>query len=101
MGKLGPGDLTPEHLQQVWRAQQGICPITGWGLYLPASSRGFWAKSPRNASLDRKDNARGYLEGNVRFVALIANLARSDFTDLDVVEFAHAVSERHSKENIE
>jgi hypothetical protein len=101
-GKIGlTGNLTPEYLQQVWKAQQGVCPLTGWVLYLPASSRGFSERSTRNASLDRLDNAKGYIEGNVRFVALIANRARSEWTDLDVIEFCHAVAKRHSADNIE
>jgi len=99
--KLGVGDLTAEYLQQVWKAQLGICPITGWPMYLPVGSRGFSGKSKRNASLDRTDNSKGYVEGNVRFVCLMANIARSDFTDTDVVEFAHAVAEKHPKENFD
>lgn len=99
--KLGTSDLTPEYLQELWKLQQAICPLTGWALYLPVSSNGFSEKSPRNASLDRIDNSKGYLVGNVRFVALMANIARSDFTDAEIVEFCHAVAGRHGLDNLD
>lgn len=54
--------------------------------------------SPWNASLDRIDNAKGYIQGNVRFITVMANLARSTFTDEQVLEFCHAVVQNHKKE---
>lgn len=70
-----------------------MCPFTGWSLILPPTSEG-WPNGaePRNASVDRIDNARGYVQDNVRFVALMANLARQDFTDADVRTFCRAVA---------
>jgi hypothetical protein len=41
--------------------------------------------------LDRIDHSKGYIEGNVRFVACIANYARNAFTDEDLQEFCEAV----------
>lgn len=88
----GPTDLTVEHLKALWEQQQGVCPLTGWPLRLPVGVVGWGSKSsPECASLDRIDNSKGYVIGNVRFVAVIANYARSDFSDADVVRFARAV----------
>lgn len=45
-----------------------------------------------NASLDRIDNSKGYLKGNVRFVSMMANLARSTFSDNELIRFCKSVA---------
>lgn len=84
--------VTAEYLSELFESQGGKCPITGWQLKLPQSTNGWSTKSkPDNASLDRLDYTQGYIPGNVRFVALMANYARNIFSDSDVGEFAKAV----------
>ena len=95
----GVSDLTLSFLQDLWAQQKGICPFTGWSMRLPLTSSGWTAENPfhvDSASLDRIDNTKGYLQGNVRFVAVIANYARNVFTDADVVKFASAVVQRQT-----
>ena len=90
--KKGATDLTPRYLKDVWDAQNGVCPLTGWAVRLPYGSMGWpGGSTPEAASLDRIDNSKGYVQGNVRFVALMANLARQCFSDSDVRRFAEAV----------
>jgi hypothetical protein len=90
-------DIDAAFLKSVWEDQRGICPITGWKLILPISSRsGNWPNghNPKNASIDRIDQRVGYVRGNVRLVALIANYARHSWTDETVERFALAVLSR-------
>lgn len=83
-------DLTLEYLLNMWKSQGGICPLTGWALRLkPATIHGH--AQPGDASLDRIDSGSGYNMGNVRFIAFIANLAKSQFSDQDLFEFCAAV----------
>lgn len=91
--KKGSTDLTVERLKEIWLEQDGICPFTGWKMELPISTVG-WADGPRHrrASLDRIDNAKGYVEGNVRFVCCMANWARNKGTDSDLMIFCKAVA---------
>lgn len=85
-------DLTVEFLKELWDQQNGICPFTGWKLVLPQDSSYAWSeKNPANASLDRIDNSKGYMRGNVRFISVMANLARQTFTDEQVRNFCKAV----------
>jgi hypothetical protein len=61
-------------------------------LILPQNSSYPWAnKNPANASLDRINNTLGYIKNNVRFVAVIANLARQDYADKQVLYFCQSV----------
>ncbi len=86
-------NITVEYLKNLWEDQKGICPLTGWNLLLPNSTRKAWKyKDPANASLDRIDNSKGYIEGNVRFVAVMANYARNNFSDDQLIEFCKSVT---------
>ncbi len=87
----GPTDLSPEYLKGIWIQQNGTCPLTGWSLLLPQGTRGWKAARPCNASLDRIDCSKGYVQGNVRFVGVIANYARNTFSDDVLREFCAAV----------
>lgn len=89
----GISDLTVEDLKALWEAQSGECPLTGWKLILPGGSYGWErALSPHSASIDRIDNRKGYIRGNVRFVSVMANIARGRFTDDELIEFCCAVA---------
>jgi len=85
-------DITVEELKEVWDNQNGICPLTGWELIPRRDGR---TKSPRNASIDRIDNDKGYVKDNIRFVSVMANYARNTFADEDVIEFGKAVAEHN------
>lgn len=86
-------DLTLNYLKELWESQNGICPFTGFEL----EARTYDGKSDnplniRSASLDRIDNSKGYVKGNVRFVSVMYNFARNKFSDENVIEFAQAVT---------
>lgn len=84
-------DVDAQYLKQLWEQQKGVCPLSGWNLVLPKDSDGWEAYLPTNASLDRIDNNLGYVQGNVRFISVMANIARQTFTDEQVKEFCRAV----------
>ena len=91
-------DLTVEYLKTLWEKQKGICPFTGWNLILPEDSSYPWAvKDPANASLDRIDNSIGYMQGNVRFISIMANLARQTFSDEQLIDFCKAVTASYQR----
>jgi hypothetical protein len=89
-------DIDVEYLKILWDNQNGVCPLTGWRLNLPVTpQRGFEKVSPQNASLDRIDNKLGYVKGNIRFISVMANYARNNFTNEQVIEFCKAVALYH------
>lgn len=48
-------------------------------------------KTPDRASLDRIDSKKGYIKGNIQFVALIVQLAKNDWDEKVIYEFAEAI----------
>ena len=86
-------DITPEYLEEIWNKQNGECPICGEKLLLPDGAKTRWknGKAWNNASIDRIDNEIGYEKGNVRFVSLMANLAKNSFPGADLIKFCTKV----------
>ena len=90
--KKGETDITLEYLKELWEKQNGLCPFTGWNPLLPRSSS--YSNDPNSmyrASIDRIDNSKGYVVGNIRFVSVIANYCRNTFTDDQVKLFCESV----------
>ena len=56
-----------------------LCPVFGTPLvYGQRRKRGELYASPNSPSLDRHDNSRGYVRGNVRVISARANALKSD-----------------------
>jgi len=91
--------ITPEYLKQIWENQQGLCPFTKWNLTLPLTACTWPKDSPRykRASLDRIDNSKGYIPGNVRFVCMMINFAKNSFDDDVLGEFLDAIAANRMK----
>lgn len=87
-------DVDVEYLKNLWEEQKKTCPFTGVVLELRTHTSSDKAH-PYSASLDRIDNSKGYVKGNVRFVALMFNIARNTFTDGEVIEFCKLVAKEH------
>lgn len=86
-------DIDIEYIRSLWEKQKGRCPYTGWDLLLPQNVNGWIGKQPANgASLDRIDNSLGYVQGNVQFVSVMANLAKNRYSDKELIGFCKAVS---------
>ena len=85
--KLGvEHNLTREWVEKTWT---GRCAITNIPFVLRSSS--ITAFSP---SIDRKDNAKGYTQGNCRWVLFGVNAMKNVGTDADLKFIASAITLR-------
>ncbi|MUH00946.1 hypothetical protein F7734_55270 [Scytonema sp. UIC 10036] len=85
--------ITLEYLKELWEKQDGRCPYTGWQLQ-NLETTAHWDTHklhPRTASLDRIDSSVGYIPGNVQFVSVMANFAKRDFQEEELLEFCKSV----------
>ncbi len=80
--KLGC-DITREDVTRMLAPM--TCSATGLPLNLDWSGPG--RRNPWAPSLDRIDPSKGYLQGNVRIVCVIFNLAKGDWMDDVVTRF--------------
>lgn len=58
------------------------CPVFPWLKLIYAVGRG---RQPGSISIDRIDNSKGYVPGNIRIVSWAANEAKSNLTDRELV----------------
>ncbi|MCJ8282694.1 MAG: hypothetical protein MJK14_23475 [Rivularia sp. ALOHA_DT_140] len=89
--------ITLEYLKNLWEKQSGRCPYTGWKLDNPQTTSE-WSNNIlhlRTAILDRIDSSQGYVFGNVQFVSLMANYAKRDFLEADLLRFCEAVVDKN------
>lgn len=72
-----------EYLLNLFEEQQGLCALSGVKMT--------WATGkiePTSISIDRIDNSKGYVAGNVRLVCTVINAFKSTQTDDELYEFA-------------
>jgi len=85
-------DLTIPYLAKLWFKQKGRCALTG--IMLEYESGDPQSKNPYRTSVDRIDNNRGYVQGNVRLLTHWANNAKSTWADEIFVKFVNASSKQ-------
>lgn len=81
--------VTPKYLWDLLKEQSFECALTGERIKL---SRTVDNKTKtQTASLDRIDNNKGYVEGNVRWVHKSINQMRSNRTDQEFIQWCEKV----------
>ena len=80
--------LTAEDVITLWEKQQGRCAISD----MPMAHE---FKNLRSASIDRIDNSKGYIQGNVQLVCQWVNYAKNNNSDAEIrkvlEEFKHNI----------
>lgn len=61
-----------------------VCPVLKTPLIISSSTRG----NPNSASIDRIDNTKGYVKGNIQIMSLLANQMKSSATPEQLRMFA-------------
>ncbi len=68
------------------------CALTGLKLTFPRNKK---EMTQCNASLDRIDSSKGYIEGNVQWVTKEVNQSKMDSSQKGFIKMCHDVSEKH------
>jgi hypothetical protein len=90
-----------DYLYQLGEAQNWKCALSGRDLEFRRGG-GIWLNqycNPNSCSIDRIDNAQGYIEGNVQLVTWRANAAKSGMHNVEFVSLCHDVSTHQRKKN--
>jgi hypothetical protein len=73
-----------DYLLALVDAQEGRCALSGWELEFTRGGDFKGGKNPRGCTVDRIDNSRGYVPGNVQLACCLPNYLKAD---MDLAEF--------------
>lgn len=77
-----PCTITPEHVRAVW-PRDGRCPVLGMRL-----RRGRGGPTGASPTLDRLDNRKGYVPGNIAVISKKANAVKGVATAQELEQVA-------------
>lgn len=87
-------NLTANYVRELWRAADGKCALSG--LAFDTDVANGQPRDPFRPSLDRIDNSKGYLQGNVRIILYGLNVALGASGEDVYLMIAKAVIEKNS-----
>lgn len=85
-------DIDLQYLKELWESQQGVCPYTNLSLVLPEEDYTKDQDITTRASLDRIDSSKGYIKGNVQFIATPINYMKNTMSDQQTRSFLKRIS---------
>lgn len=85
-------NITKEYIWNIYENQNGKCALSG--LLIEFGTKD--AHEIKTASLDRIDNSKGYIEGNVWWVDKKINQMKLDFTVNEFIEMCNKVATYNS-----
>jgi hypothetical protein len=81
-------ELTPEFVDCLYQVQNGCCAFSGVPIKWDVSG---WRHT---ASIDRRDNSKGYTEDNVRLVHKDINMMRGSLPEEVFIEWCRLVTDK-------
>lgn len=86
-------NVSREYLWKLFLEQDRRCAYTNIEIEF-AQTRYDYCHGKTTASLDRKDNTKGYIEGNVQWVHKKVNQIKMDLTEMEFINFCKKVAEK-------
>jgi non-canonical (house-cleaning) NTP pyrophosphatase len=84
-------DIDVDYVKKLWQRQQGLCKLSGLPMSIAIGS------AELRVSLDRKNNAKGYVKGNVQLLRSMVNNAKNKYSQTDFVNMCRAVAKINPK----
>jgi hypothetical protein len=73
-------------IDEMYEVYNGYCNMTGWEISINYSKQ--------TASLDRIDNNKGYIVGNIQWVHSMVNMCKNRYKNEDFIEMCKAIANR-------
>ena len=93
-----PFEITREYAWSVFEDQGGRCALTGVPLSFSVNLRD--RREEQTASLDRIDNSKGYIAGNVQWVHKKMNIMKNVMSQKDFVDWCVLVVKKHTPTSV-
>lgn len=91
-------EITVTQLVKIGVKQDWKCALTGWPLEFERGGTTWGGKwcNPMSCTIDRIDNSKGYVPGNVQLVTWFANKTKGHLSDKDFVKMCKSVAEHRA-----
>jgi hypothetical protein len=86
--------IDTDYVMDLLEQQNGVCALSGWTLEFERGGTYKGNKNPKGCTVDRIDNAKGYIKGNIQLTCTLPNYLKSD---MDIAQFrslCKAIGER-------
>lgn len=80
-------NITIEYIWDLFLKQDRKCALSGIELFFPPKIGLVKNKNKQTASLDRIDNNKGYIEGNVQWIHTDINYIKQDYTEKELLYY--------------
>jgi hypothetical protein len=84
-------DIDINYVLDLLLKQQGKCALTGWDLEFTRGGTYAYGTNPNGCTMDRINNRRGYVQGNVQLVCWKANKIKGELDNKEFKEFCKLV----------
>jgi hypothetical protein len=86
-------DIDLKYIMDLLKQQDSKCALTGWDLEFTRGGTYAYGTNPRGCTMDRKNNQRGYVKGNVQLVCWKANKIKGELNDDEFKTFCKQVAD--------
>ena len=76
------------------KKQEGKCAISGWDLEFSRGGDYKGGKNPKGCTIDRIDNDRGYVPGNIQLACTLPNYLKADMPLKEFRELCRAIGSK-------
>jgi hypothetical protein len=85
-------DVDLRYIMDLLKQQNGKCALTGWDLEFTRGGTYGYGTNPHGCTMDRKNNYRGYVRGNIQLVCWKANKIKGELNDDEFKDFCKQVA---------
>lgn len=86
-------EITIEYVWEIFKSQNFKCALSGIDLCFSETRK---QRGLRTVSIDRKDNKKGYVLGNIQLVHKVINIMKNKLNDEEFIKYCNLISE-HNK----
>jgi hypothetical protein len=86
-------DIDTDYIVELFFNQKGKCALTGWEMKLERGGDYFGNKNPKVASMDRLDNSKGYVKGNIQLACSYPNNFKGRLPNQVFLQFCKDVAD--------
>ena len=84
-------DIDLDYVKRLWQRQQGLCKLSGLPMSIAIGS------AELRVSLDRINNDKGYVKGNVQLLRSMVNNAKNRYSQTEFLKMCRAVAKNMPK----